>query len=127
MNRQRQILGRAGEDIAAEFLRAQGYKILEKNYRSRLGEIDIVARDKKTFCFVEVKMRTQGVFGSALEAITPRKQHQISKVALGYLKERRLLSAPARFDVVAVTQNESGAPEIELIKNAFELPPKYGY
>lgn len=126
MSYQRQILGKAGEDIAEKFLKSQGYKILEKNYKSRLGEIDIIAKDKDTFCFVEVKMRTQKDYGSGFEAVTPRKQHQISKTALGYLKEHQLLDASARFDVVAITCDVSET-QIDLLKNAFELSSRYGY
>lgn len=127
MSKARQILGKTGEAIAERFLESRGYKILERNYKSKLGEIDIIACDKDTFCFVEVKMRTQDSFGSPLEAITARKQHQISKAALGYLKEHGFLTESARFDVVAITKDIAHSPQIDLIKNAFELSSRYSY
>jgi putative endonuclease len=101
-------------------LKKHGYKILEQNYRSKLGEIDIIAKDKKTLVFVEVKGRRSDRYGSPKWAITPQKKRQVSKVALYYLKVTKQTNVKARFDVVTVRSLES-KPQIEIIKNAFEL------
>jgi len=77
--------GRIGEDLAASFLIKEGYKVLERNFRCAIGEIDIVALDKGTLTFVEVKTRSSGKFGLPEEAVTRRKQHQISKAAQFYI------------------------------------------
>jgi putative endonuclease len=113
-------LGKAGEDKAAVFLAANGYKILKRNYKTRLGEIDIIARDRETICFVEVKSRTTERFGLPQEAISKSKQRQIAKVALMFLKENNLLESFTRFDAVSVLF-VPGKPKLELIKNAFDL------
>jgi putative endonuclease len=119
-------LGKNGEESAESFLKNSGYKILTRNYKTKLGEIDIIAREKDCICFVEVKTRNSADFGLPKEAITPRKQRQIAKTALSYLKEKDLLDKRARFDVVSVLLDETG-PKIELIKNAFELSPEFTY
>jgi putative endonuclease len=119
VNRRHQF-GKAGELIAARFLRKMGYHILEQNYRTVLGEIDIIARDRDTLVFVEVKARTSGRYGNPKSAVTPRKQRKISMVALHYLKSTSQSRVKARFDVVAI-HSAGTAPQIELIKNAFEL------
>jgi putative endonuclease len=119
-------LGKSGEEIAAEFLKENGYKILSRNYKTKFGEIDIVAIDSNTTCFVEVKARSSDKFGVPFEAVTGHKQKQISKVALQFIKENKLQDAKARFDIVSVVC--SGWPEkpkIELIKNAFELDDRF--
>ena len=120
MQNRRQQFGRESESIAAELLKKRGYKILEQNYRTKLGEIDIIAKDKKTLVFVEVKARRSIRFGSPKWALTPKKQRQMSKVALYYLKVTKQTKAKARFDVVTVFSPED-KPQIEIIKNAFEL------
>jgi len=112
--------GKEAEGLAASFLEKQGYKLLARNYKNKFGEIDIVAVDKGVTCFVEVKARHSALFGSPAEAVSPRKQRQISKAALGYLKENKLLEHSARFDVVTLLY-EKHPPEITLIKDAFEL------
>ena len=112
--------GRAGESKAAQFLRRCGYTILEKNYRCRCGEIDIIARHRDTLVFVEVKARRTGRFGGAKAAVTAAKQRKVSQVALHYLKATRQIDRRARFDVVAIC---GSAPDerFELVRNAFEL------
>ena len=120
MSKDNLYFGRAGEDRAADFLASRGYKILQRNYKTKLGEIDIIARDRQTICFVEVKSRTTERFGLPQEAISKSKQRQIAKVALMFLKENNLWNSFARFDVVAVLCSE-GKPRLELIKNAFDL------
>lgn len=115
----RKMLGKAGEDRAARFLAKQGYKILERNYRVPSGEIDLIALHKGEVVFVEVKTRTSDAFGAPELAVTPRKQRQMVKAALGYIKYKKLHQVPCRFDVVAI--NEAAEKEIELIQNAFEV------
>ncbi|UCE51582.1 MAG: YraN family protein [Desulfobacterales bacterium] len=120
MLNQRQIFGEKGESIAVRYLKKKGYKILEKNYRTKLGEIDIIAKDKDTIVFVEVKSRRSWQFGNPKGAVTPAKQRKISKVALYYLKTNDRSNAKARFDVVTITATRDKS-KIEIIKNAFEL------
>ncbi|MBI4972359.1 MAG: YraN family protein [Candidatus Omnitrophica bacterium] len=124
MSKENLYLGKSGEEIAAKFLADNGYKILQRNYRSRLGEIDIIAKDKDTLCFVEVKTRISDKQGLPVESIISFKQRRISKAALVFLKEKNLLNEKARFDVVSILY-ESGRPNIELIKDAFELEERY--
>ena len=118
----RHQFGKESEEIAAKYLKKKGYRILEHNYHTQLGEIDIIARDKKTIVFVEVKARRSYRFGDPKEAVTPKKQRTISMVALSYLKKAGLEQASARFDVVTVSAHSpTEQPEIEIVKNAFEL------
>ncbi|MFH1413671.1 MAG: YraN family protein [Candidatus Omnitrophota bacterium] len=117
-------LGRSAEDCAVDLLKKNGYKILARNYRTKLGEIDIVAVDQDTICFVEVKMRRTERFGSPLDSISRFKQRQISKAALVYLQKNKLLNKKARFDVVSMIYLKN-SPQINLIKNAFELEERY--
>lgn len=119
-------LARQGEDAAAEFLQRRGCKILLRNYRTRLGEVDIIAEDKGTLCFVEVKSRSSQNKGAPCEAVDKLKQRQISKAALVFLKEKKLLDRKARFDVASVIYY-NGAPEVSLIENAFELDGRFVY
>lgn len=118
MTIERKLFGAAGEDLAFDYLHRQGYKILERNYRNALGEIDIIAQDRDTICFVEVKTRKGEAFGSPFEAISRHKRKKMIQVAWSYLKSRQKTEAKARFDVVAVVQEPAS---IELLKNAFEL------
>ena len=120
MKNRRQKFGEQGEALAVRRLKKAGYKIIETNYRNRLGEIDIIAKDKDTLVFIEVKSRTSVRFGSPKWAVTPKKQKKISMVALYYLKATNQVSARARFDVVGVMSNQD-APQVEIIKNAFDL------
>jgi len=120
MLNRRQQFGKMGEAIAVGRLKKEGYKIIETNYRTKLGEIDIIATDRDTIVFVEVKARKSSHFGSPKWAVTPKKQKKISIVALHYLKSTNQNTAKARFDVVTVTLNRD-KPRIEIIKNAFEL------
>ena len=112
--------GKEGEKLAVKFLKKSGYKIIEKNYRSKLGEIDIIAKEKGAIVFVEVKARRSNRFGDPKWAVTPKKQKKISMVALHYLKSKNQTRQKARFDVVAIRLT-SGGPRIEIVKNAFEL------
>jgi putative endonuclease len=119
LNRRQQV-GEAGEALAARMLRKRGYRIVATNYRTALGEIDIVARDGDTIVFVEVKARQSTRFGAPKWAVTPRKQRKISMVALSYLKATGQSAAKARFDVVSIRSGPL-RPEVEIIRNAFDL------
>lgn len=119
LNRQ-QHFGQRSERLAAEYLKRRGYRILETNYRTTLGEVDIIASDQGTIVFVEVKARSSRRFGSPKEAVTLAKQRKISMAALDYLKRSGQPGARARFDVVAI-DTVSGQPDIEIVKNAFAL------
>jgi putative endonuclease len=124
MSKENLYLGKQGEDLAVIFLKKKGYKILFRNYKTRLGEIDIIALDKGTHCFIEVKTRSSLRFQGPLEAVSYFKQRQISKAALLFLKNNNLLNEKARFDVVSVLHSDNG-PKLDLIKNAFELEGTY--
>lgn len=117
-NRQHQF-GKSSEAIAVKHLKKQKYKLLAQNYRTKFGEIDIIAKDKGTLVFVEVKARKSDQFGHPKGAVTYQKQKKIVRVALHYLKETGQSDVKARFDVVSILV-KNGKPEIEIIKNAFE-------
>ncbi len=126
MYRQHLVTGKSGEELAVALLKENGYKIIARNYKTKLGEIDIIARDRDTICFVEVKTRHSDKFGLPQEAVQGFKQRQISKVALAYLKENSLLDKRARFDVVSIIYSQDN-PKLDLIKNAFELAQEFTY
>ena len=113
-------LGKKGEEIALRFLKKNGYHIIEKNYVCKMGEMDIIAKEKDTLVFIEVKTRTSTTFGPPQLAVNSSKQRQLSKVALYFLKEKGIEDVKARFDVVAILLGAKGE-EIELIRDAFEL------
>lgn len=121
-------LGKRGENLACQFLRKNGYKILYRNFRGRTGgEIDVVCRDRDTLVFVEVKTRSGEDFGRPFEAIDRDQRKRISRGGLAWL---RLLDDPDilfRFDVVEVIMAEGAPPRLELIRNAFALPEPYIY
>jgi putative endonuclease len=118
-NRQQQF-GEKGESIAVKQLKKEGYKILERNYRTKLGEIDIIAEEGGVIAFVEVKARKSEKYGTSRHAVTQVKQKKISMVALAYLKETNQFGKKARFDVVAINP-DNGNSTVNLIKNAFDL------
>ena len=120
MANEKQQFGKKGESLAARHLKQSGYRIIEKNFRTKQGEIDIIAKDKDTIVFVEVKSRKNDRFGNPKWAITPWKQRKISMVALEYLKATQQINVKARFDVVSINRAQESR-RIELIKNAFEL------
>ncbi len=113
--------GRAGEAYAAQFLKQSGYEIVRTNARlGRMGEIDIVARDKDALVFVEVKTRHSDLFGLPQESVNYRKQKKLCQCALLYLKQRNMNNKNFRFDVVAVLLNKDGTVKrMEVIQNAF--------
>ena len=112
-------LGKEGEDRAAQFLAKKGYKILERNYSTRSGEIDLVALHNGEVVFVEVKTRTSDAYGAPELAVNPRKQLRMIKAALSYIKYKKLHQMPCRFDVVAISAAAENG--VELIQNAFEM------
>jgi putative endonuclease len=115
----RRQLGDAGEDLAASALKRQGYKILERNYLTPLGEIDLIARQGKVLVIIEVKTRRGERFGTPQEAVSAAKQNRLRRLADYYLKQKRLgADVLVRFDVVGITVNDQG-PQIEIIQNAF--------
>jgi len=117
MLNQRQCYGRQSEARAAAYLKKHGYTILRQNYRTRLGEIDIIARDGQTLVFVEVKARRNDRAGSVKSSITKTKQLRITRLAQYYLKQTGAIGVKVRFDVVAIKGQDEG---IELIPNAFD-------
>lgn len=114
--------GRRGESLAANFLKASGYRILKRNVRSKFGEIDLVAYDGKTLCFVEVKSAAlDGRFLRPEEAVDRQKQRRLSRLASWYLKMTCQQDVPVRFDVVSIlTADDGSAAQTRLIKGAFE-------
>lgn len=120
MPHERQQYGQSSESLAVEFLERRGYTIVARNYRTRLGEIDIIARHNGAWVFVEVKARRSSRFGDPKAALTPTKQRKLSMAALAFLKSRGSTQTKARFDVVTVRQVE-GQPHVEVIANAFDL------
>ena len=120
MTEKTKTLGEKGEDIAAAFLEKKGYNILFRNYKCSFGEIDIIAKHKKTLSFIEVKTRSTKKYGLPQEAVTPAKQAKISRVALEFVQRYKMENRAARFDVVSVQSLNDGY-EVDLIENAFEL------
>jgi putative endonuclease len=116
----RQQLGESGEELACRELGSRGYAIVARRYRTRYGEIDIVARDGDFVVFVEVKLRTTGEFGAAAESVTPWKQRRVVAMAVDYLSRNGLTDRPCRFDVVAVDMTDSAEPKITVFAAAFE-------
>ena len=113
------LLGKEGEDRAALFLVKQGYRILERNYSTKSGELDLIALHDGVVVFVEVKTRTSDAYGAPELAVTPRKRQRMVKAALGYIKQKKLHQVPCRFDVVAITSERE--QDVELIQNAFKI------
>ena len=114
----RQSLGKMGEELACGELRRRGYDVLARRYRTRHGEIDIIARDRQAIVFVEVKARQDDRFGGAGAAVTAVKQRRLARLATAYLARHGWLDAECRFDVVTIDFN-GGDPRIEVITHAF--------
>ncbi len=109
-------VGSRYEEKAAAFLEQRGYRIIERSYRCRRGEIDIIALEDGCLCFIEVKYRFSAEFGTALEAVNLQKQHTIAMTARRYLQQHGYSDqTPCRFDVVAIDGDQ-----FELVRNAFE-------
>jgi putative endonuclease len=120
MTKARIALGSYGEDLASKRLQDCGYRIVTTNYRCPFGEIDIIARDDDVLVFVEIKTRKNRSLRAVREVVNKRKQRQISKAALAYMKSNNLWETKARFDVVAI-RLLGEKREVDVIKNAFEL------
>jgi putative endonuclease len=110
------------ERTAEKTLRAAGYAILERNFRSRSGEIDFVAEEDGVVCFIEVKGRSGVAFGLPAEAVTAEKRRRIFRAAESYLQKRRGESPVCRFDVVAILEKNGEEPRIEILRDAFRGP-----
>ena len=119
MPAERQPLGDRGERVAEAHLRKLGYTVVARNFRCPQGEIDLVAVDRGTIVFVEVKTRGGPAFGSPFEAVGRSKRRRLQRAAAVYLNRHRLHGRYARFDVIAVHWGPSG-PACELLRNAFE-------
>ncbi len=119
--RQRQLyLGQVGEEAAVRQLELMGYTLAQRNYRCRLGEVDVIAHDGEVLCFVEVKARRTGAFGGGLEAVEGRKRGQVRRVAAYYLARFGDNLPRCRFDVVEVWLDAGGrAEKVHVVKNAF--------
>ena len=109
-------VGATSEDRAVDFLVKRGYRIVERNYRCKVGELDVIARDGGVLVFVEVRSRRSTEYGSALDAVSWGKRHKVTRVAQNYLMWRRPRFDEARFDVVAIT-----GEDVVLIKDAWRL------
>jgi putative endonuclease len=116
----RQTLGKTGEELAVRELERRGYAIIARRYRTRYGEIDIVARDAETTVFIEVKARATGEFGSAAESVTPWKRRRLAHMASDYLSRNHLVNQPCRFDVVAIDNAGTPFETITVYPNAFD-------
>jgi putative endonuclease len=113
--------GRPGEDLACRHLQARGYRIVERNWRCRSGEIDVVARDGAVTVFVEVKQRGSGSHGAGFEAVDWRKRQRIVRAARLYSLARGLEGQPLRFDVISIDPGEAGQPQLRHDRNAFDV------
>lgn len=118
-------IGQRGEETAVKILIKQGYKILERNFRTKMGEIDIIARDGEYTCFVEVRLRKNNNFGTPADTIDERKRRRIINTATYYAQKKRIYDTPMRFDVVVINADTFGAQlsniRAEVIKDAFRL------
>lgn len=117
----RHLFGQESEASAEQFLREKGYRILERNLRATIGELDLVAEDRGVLVFVEVKARTTGAFGGARLAVDRRKQTKLIRLASQYLAQRHLADRPCRFDVVLVQGGTDASARIEHVENAFDV------
>lgn len=116
----RQLTGREGEALARAELEARGYEIVATGFRTRYGEIDIIARHAGTLVFVEVRTRHASDCGTAVETVTAEKQWHVSRAACAYLVSIDRFDDPCRFDVVAIDYDLEGTPTITVYEDAFE-------
>jgi putative endonuclease len=116
----RQQLGETGENLAVSALLARGYAILDRRYRTKHGEIDIVCEHTGVIVFVEVRARASAEFGLAAESVTDRKKRKVTAMAVEYLARHRITNRPCRFDVVAIDDALGPAPRITVFANAFD-------
>jgi putative endonuclease len=116
----RQSLGKRGEDLACAELEKRGYVIVDRRFRTRCGELDIVARDGGVLVFVEVRARSGCNFGTPFESVTWKKRHRLGQMAIAYLCVKRLAGVACRFDVVSIVE-QHGSQTIELVRGAFDM------
>lgn len=122
------LLGAFGENMACSYLEKNGYRILERNFSCKAGEVDIIAMEGDIIAFIEVKCRTGIGYGSPSEAVSYYKQNRIVKTALFFMTKYKIFDYMCRFDVIEVlTDGTTEDTSINLIKNAFEYSGKYGY
>ena len=117
----RRTLGNEGEDRAEAYLRQRGFRILGRNVRSPLGELDLVADDQGVLVFIEVKRRRTGTFGGAIEAVDARKRAKLIQLAAQYLAQHRIRNRACRFDVVLIQDDLATAEAVQHFANAFDL------
>lgn len=111
--------GKEGEYIASKYLKSKGYKILDNNYRNKIGEIDLIALDEDILVFIEVKTRTSINYGYAFEAVDFRKQRKIINTSLVYIKYNKYIDTQIRYDIIEVYLTKE--PKINHLENAFHL------
>ena len=116
----RKSLGKAGEELAERYLKRQGYAIVERNYRCPLGEIDLIAIDKRAVVFVEVKTRRVDTSGAPVESVNAAKQRRLKRAALHYLNRYRLHDRDVQFDVVGISLR-SDPPAVRHVRHAFDF------
>ena len=120
MGDERKSLGKAGEDLAERYLKRQGYAIVQRNYRCPLGEIDLIALNKRVVVFVEVKTRRVDTSGAPLESVNAVKQRRLKRTALHYLNKHRLHDRDVQFDVVGISMR-SDPPAVQHVRHAFDF------
>lgn len=114
-------LGSRGEALAWNFLKKQGYSILEKNYRTRFGEMDVIARKEKVLVFIEIKTRRDNRFGTPEEAVDWRKRQKLVRVAQAFLQTQGLENHASRFDVLSINWDGTGEPDFFILEDAFTV------
>lgn len=114
-------LGRLGENIAAAYLKENGCRILEMNFTAKYGEIDIIAQEKNTLLFVEVKTRKNSLYGTAAQAVNYKKQRKIILTASAYMSLHENTVSNCRFDIIEIYYNNSSSYKVNHLKGAFEL------
>jgi putative endonuclease len=113
-------LGKLGEDLACKELQRHGYAIIDRRFRTRCGELDIIARDGRVLVFIEVRARSSSRFGNPFDSVTRQKRQRLSRMAAAYLLQKRVGNVSCRFDVVGVTAAD-GAFAVEIMRNAFDF------
>jgi len=121
MSKSTRQLGYEGESLAEQYLKTHGYRILQKNFTVKGGEIDLIAKDGEYLVFVEVKSRSREDYGSVLERVDKKKQQRILYAAKVYLTRKGNLETLCRFDVVTILNQPDGSKNIELIRDAFQM------
>lgn len=115
---QKQLLGKYGEDLAANYLIDRGYKIIERNWRCSIGEIDLIAEDKAQIVFIEVKTRSSTDFGHPLEAITAKKVLRMQRLVCAWCADKNKVGSSVRLDAISVLVR-SGSVAVEHLKQVY--------